>query len=181
MKKIWLIGVVKYFSVDFNPIDTNNVWDIHKYLMKRTWYEIIFGLIKKIFIGLLTGLVNGSNHAKNVWLSNQKCEKKPTLINLHPNECSREFYYYPFPVKLDRCAEIFNTLNGLSNKACIPNKTENLNQRVFNMITGINEFKTLTKHISYECWCECKKIHVWEKDYVLNPILLHIFMKIENI
>ena len=36
MKKIWLIGVVKYFSVDFNPIDTNDVWDIHKYLMKRT-------------------------------------------------------------------------------------------------------------------------------------------------
>ena len=30
--------------------------------MKRTWYKIMFGLIKKIFIGLLTGAVNGSNH-----------------------------------------------------------------------------------------------------------------------
>ena len=28
--------------------------------MKRTWYKIMFGLIKKIFIGLLTGLFNGS-------------------------------------------------------------------------------------------------------------------------
>ena len=28
--------------------------------MKRTWYKIMFGLIKKIFIVLLTGLVNGS-------------------------------------------------------------------------------------------------------------------------
>ena len=26
----------KFFSVDFNPIDTNNILDIHKYLMKRT-------------------------------------------------------------------------------------------------------------------------------------------------
>ena len=26
--------------------------------MKRTWYKIIFGLVNKIFIGLLTGLVN---------------------------------------------------------------------------------------------------------------------------
>ena len=32
----------------------------------------MFGLTKKIFIGLLTGLVNGPNHTKCVSLSNQK-------------------------------------------------------------------------------------------------------------
>ena len=36
MKKKGLGGVVKFFSVDFNPIDTNDVLDIHKYLMKKT-------------------------------------------------------------------------------------------------------------------------------------------------
>ena len=36
MKKSGLKGVVKHFSVDFNPIDTNNILDIHKYLTKRT-------------------------------------------------------------------------------------------------------------------------------------------------
>ena len=46
----------------------------------------MFGLISKILIGLLTGLVNGYNHAKCVPLSNQKSEIQPTLINLHPNE-----------------------------------------------------------------------------------------------
>ena len=40
----------------------------------------MFRLIKKIFIGLLIGLVNGSNHTKYVLLSNQKCMTKPTLI-----------------------------------------------------------------------------------------------------
>ena len=40
-----LKGVAKLFSVDFNPIDTNDILDIHKYLMKRTWYKIIFVLI----------------------------------------------------------------------------------------------------------------------------------------
>ena len=25
-----------FFSVDFNPIDTNSIIDIHKYLMERT-------------------------------------------------------------------------------------------------------------------------------------------------
>ena len=68
-----LKGVVIFFAVDLNAIDTNNILDIHNYLMKRTCYKIIFGLIKKIFIGL-NGLVYGSNHTKCVLLSNQKCE-----------------------------------------------------------------------------------------------------------
>ena len=40
----------------------------------------MFGLNKKIFIGL----VNGSNHTKCVLLSNKKCMTQPTLINLNP-------------------------------------------------------------------------------------------------
>ena len=146
-------------------------------------------LIKKIFIRLLTGIVNGSNHTKYVSLSNQKCKIQPTLINIHPNEYSQEFHYYPFAIKLDRCVGSCNTLNDLSNKVFIPNKTEDLNLSVFNIMTDINESKTLTKHILCECkcnldrtkcnsnqwWnndkcrCECKIIHVFEKDYVLNP------------
>ena len=57
------------------------------------------------------------------------------------------------------------------------------------MVTGTNELKTLTKHISCECkctfdetkrysnqwWnndirpCQCKKHHICEKDYIWNP------------
>ena len=62
----------KLFTVDFNPIDTNDILDIHRYSMKRTWY-IIFGIIKKIFIVLLTSILNASSHTKCVSLSNQKC------------------------------------------------------------------------------------------------------------
>ena len=76
----------------------------------------MFRLIKKIFVGLLSGLVNGSNHIKCVSLSNQKCMIQRTLINLHPNEYSQEFYCYLFSVKLDRCVGSYNTLNDLSNK-----------------------------------------------------------------
>ena len=118
-RKKRLKGVVKFFSVYFNPIDTNDSLDIHNYLMKRTWYKV-FWLIKKIFIGLLTGVVHGSNHTKCVSL---KVQIQPTRINLHPKEHSQEFYCYPFMVKLDRCVGSCNTLNDLSNKVCIPNKT----------------------------------------------------------
>ena len=36
MKKTRLEGRVNFFSVDFNPIDTDDSLDIHKYLMKKT-------------------------------------------------------------------------------------------------------------------------------------------------
>ena len=83
-----------------------------------------------------------------------------------------------------------NTLTDLSNKVCVPNKTEDLNLSMFNKITGIgiNELKTLTKHIlckceckfdgrkcnsnqwgnNNKCWCECKQ-HICTKDYTWNP------------
>ena len=64
----------------------------------------MFGFIKLTLFVVLSRIVNASNHAKCVSLSNQKCEIQPILINLHANEYSQEFYYYPFPVKLDRCA-----------------------------------------------------------------------------
>ena len=57
-----------------------------------------------MFIALSQCLVNESNNTKCVSLSNQKCMIQPTLINLHPNECSQELHYYPFAVKLDRFA-----------------------------------------------------------------------------
>ena len=94
-------------------------------------------LIKKFFIGLLTGLVSASNHAC-VSLSNQKCKIQPTFISLHPNEYSQEFHYDSFTVKLDKCVGSCNTLNDLSNEICVPDKTEDLNLSIFNMITGIN-------------------------------------------
>ena len=113
----------------------------------------MFGISKKMFMGSLISIVNASNHTKCISLSNQKYIIQSMLINLHPNEHSQEFHYYPFAVKLGRCFGSFNTLNDLSNKVYVPRKTEDLNLRVFNMIAGINESKTLTKHISCECKC----------------------------
>ena len=63
----------------------------------------MFGLIKKIFIALLSGIVNASNHTKYVLLSTQKYMAQPRLTNLHPNKYSQELHYYPFAVNLDRC------------------------------------------------------------------------------
>ena len=91
------------------------------------------------------------------------------------------------------------TLNDLSYKVCVPNKTEDLNLSVFNMITGINESKSLTKHISWKCkckfdgrkynsnqnwnnnkcWFECVKHHICQKK--LFGTLLQVVAKVVNI
>ena len=104
-------------------------------------------------MGLLISIVNASSYTKCVSLSNQNCMTQPILINLHPNEYSQEFQCYPFADKLNKCIGSCNTLNILSNTLCVPNKTEDLNLSMFSKITRINEWKTLGKHISWECKC----------------------------
>ena len=86
-------------------------------------------LFLKMLILLLTNIVNASNHTKCVSLSNQKCELD----------------------KLDRCVGSCNTLNDLCNKACVPNRSEDLNILAFNMITGKNESIIVIKGIPFEC------------------------------
>ena len=87
-------------------------------------------------------------------------------------------------VKLDRCVGSCNTLNDLSNKVGVPSKTEDLNLTMFKMITGTNESKRLSRHVSWECkckfggrkcnsdsklnngkcQCECKKHQIFDND-----------------
>ena len=75
----------------------------------------MFRLIMKMFIRLLTDLLNEFSHTKCLLLSIRKCMIQPTLNNLHPSKYSQEFHYYPFAVKLDRCAGNCNNLNDSSN------------------------------------------------------------------
>ena len=62
-----------------------------------------------------------------------------------------------------------NTLDDLSYKVCVSKKTEDLNLSVFNMMTGINESKTLTKLVSCRCKCKydgrkCNSNQKWNND-----------------
>ena len=73
-----------------------------------------------------------------------------SLINLQLNKNSQKFHFYPLAFKLDRCAGSCNTINGLFNKACVPNKAEDLNIHIFIMIAGISQSKMFIKFLSFE-------------------------------
>ena len=86
--------------------------------------------------------------------------------------------YYQFRVSLDKCNEAFNTLDDSTSKICVVNKIKDININIFNVLTRINESKTLTKDISCKykykfggrkrhsdqkwnddkCRCECKNL-----------------------
>ena len=97
-----------------------------------------------MFIRLFSSIGNASNHTKCMLLRNQKCMTQPTIINLHPSGYSQELHYYQFAVNLDGCLRSCSTLNDLSNKVCVSNKTKDLNLSTFYMNTGIS------------CECNCK-------------------------
>ena len=61
-------------------------------------------------------------------------------------------HYYTFAIKWERFFGSYNSLNDPSNNACIPNKTEDLNIHVFNIITGKNQSK------------------IWQEIYLANVI-----------
>ena len=83
---------------------------------------------------------------QNVWTKkiNNAWISQPILINLHLSEYTQGLRYYPYSVYLDKCKGSCNTLDDISNKICVSNKTEDLNLKVFNLITGTNESKKLT-------------------------------------
>ena len=105
----------------------------------------------------------------------------PSLIDLN----SVGLNYYSFMISLDKCNGSCNSVDDLSVKICVPNKTKSVNVKVFNMASKINETKILTKHISCDCkrkfdsatcnsnqkWnnetcrCKCKDYHKCKKDY----------------
>ena len=95
-----------------------------------------------------SGIVNNPDYLKWISLNNQQFKSQPTLINLYSNEYIEGLCYYPFAVNLYKCTGSCNTLNDLSNRVYISNKTKNLHLNVFNMITVINESQILAKHIS---------------------------------
>ena len=57
-------------------------------------------------------------------------------------------------VNLGRCDIIYDTIGDPYASACVPNKVEIINVKLFNMITDINKAKTLIKHISCDSRCK---------------------------
>ena len=57
-------------------------------------------------------------------------------------------------VDLDGCNGSCNSLDNPSGRIWVPNKTEDVNLSVFNMITPVQVSKTLTEYMLFKCKCK---------------------------
>ena len=117
-----------------------------------------------MFIILLSSIVNASRHTKCVLLNNQKYMIQPTLINLHPNENSQEFHYYPFSVTIHFLFQ-YNCRNKWIRKTL----TKDISCECKHKFNGrkCNSNQWWNKD---ECRYKYKKHHISENDYVCNPV-----------
>ena len=102
---------------------------------------------KQVFIVLLS--FGRSLATKCLSLINEPFMARSSIIVLNYIEA----YYYPFMISLDKCYGSGTGVDDLSAKIWVPMKTKDVNFKVFNMITTINEAKPLMKHISCDCKC----------------------------
>ena len=85
-----------------------------------------------LFIVLLT--FNRSLATKCLFLNDEPCMVRPTLIDLNPIELK----YYPFMFSLNICA---GSCNVLSPKISVPKEAKDMSVKAFNMTTNENESK----------------------------------------
>ena len=92
--------------VDCNAINKSDKLSIQKYLMvKNIYYKLLFWLIKKVFIVLLS--FSESLATKSVSLNDKTCVARFTLVNLNPIELN----YYLFIIGLDKCNKSCNAVD----------------------------------------------------------------------
>ena len=60
--------------------------------------------------------------------------------------------FYPFSIKVNKCSGRCNDINDPYTRSCIPDVIKNINVKIFNLVSWINQ----TKHVEWHETCKCK-------------------------
>ena len=83
-----------------------------------------------------------------VSINNQEFKTTPEMISINSNEPS----FYPYSVLVNNWSDSCNNINDPYAKLCASDLIENMNSKVFNRMSRINE----TGHLEWHEICECK-------------------------
>ena len=104
----------------------------------------IFGFVKKgFFMGLriLSGFssVNSLNAIPStcISMSNQECKTRPQIVNVNGDEP----VLFAFSIETSKCSGSCNNIHYPYAKIWVPDVAKNLNVRVFNLMSRINEIR----------------------------------------
>ena len=88
------------------------------------------------------------NSLECVSMNNQECKIRTEIINLNTNEPM----FYPYRIKINRIKGRCNTINNPYAKICVADQIENINLKVFHLLSRTNE----ARHIKWHKTCKCK-------------------------
>ena len=84
---------------------------------------------------------------------NQECIARAKITDVNKNE----LVFYPLSIKINKCSGNCNNINDPMVKLCVPDIIKNMNIKVFNMLSRINETRKLTWHETCKCICRFTK------------------------
>ena len=68
-------------------------------------------------------------------MNNQECKARPEIIDVNSNEP----VFYPYGIKINKCSGSCSNINDPYAKLCVPDIIKNINVRIFNLMSRINE------------------------------------------
>ena len=80
-------------------------------------------------------------------MSNQKCKARQKIIDVNANEP----VFYPDSIKANKCSGNGNNISGPYAKLCVPDIAKNVNLKVFNLMSRINETRQIIWHETCKC------------------------------
>ena len=98
-------------------------------------------------------------------MNNQKCMSRPKIMDLNPHEP----VFFPYSIKTNKCSGSCNNINDPFAKLCVPDIFKNINVKIFNLMSRINETRQIVWRETCKCICRltkaiCNSKQIWKKD-----------------
>ena len=98
-------------------------------------------------------------------MKNQDCKIRPEVINVNTNNP----VFYPFSIKVNKCSGNCNNISNTYARLCVPDVVKNINLKVFNLMSWVNQTKQIKWHEGCKCECRlnsivCNNKQKWNKD-----------------
>ena len=75
-------------------------------------------------------------------MKNQECKTRPQVVNVNSNNP----IFYPFSIKTSKCNGTCNNINNPYAKTCVLDVIKDLNVKIFNLMSRINETRFIEWH-----------------------------------
>ena len=121
-------------------IAVDDILDIHKYLMKKNGVVKMFRFIKIMLVIAMS--IFSCNALTFVSMINQECKARPQVVSIS----SDNPFFYPYSIEVNKCSGNCNNINDPYSKLCVPNVVENINVKVFNLVSRTDEARQTEWH-----------------------------------